>query len=586
MKNFRVVYYSPWRTSVYKDNSSDSGDTAGHLFINGTPFYLKSYFDQQQTGIDLDWYCPLLHFMTKEQMADLIEQNHITIMAMGVYVWNLEHCLDTAQYLKSRFGSDLTIVIGGPSNPAAHNSEWMLSNRYIDYGVFGQGENAFCNIVRARAGQIKLHELSTVNTIFVDGDRVVRTPFRDKDRKQTYSIWTGNEKMLKDLVDRYTVDHLILNYETSRGCPFECTFCDWSHGLSNKVTKFVYDYRQDIALFAKYGIDKIWLADANFGQWDSDLEILDMLYEQQHRVRFTIYGVNTSKTKKHNVEKIYDKMAAYGFSHIFKFSIQDSNHGVLDSIRRPDITWEEHRAMIRRLSSKYPLMSWEVECIMGLPGQSLETWTQTMRDIIGSNILPRVHLLEHIPLAPINLDRDYAEYWNLQRQPILYQRALVNNTNDPTKISAFEDYRFMDLVISSRLFSIDDWITMYVETFFKLYALSKYNFAEMFAIENFGNVFLDTCQELIEKSAAVAHMKRWLKSSFNGGTEKIIFCVEHNGMYYSVQNYMETVALPSREQFLTRMFARLERSSQRRVFDIQRNIKHTNIKHPYQVITI
>ena len=64
--------------------------------------------------------------------------------------------------------------------------------------------------------------------------------------------------------------------ETNRGCPFQCTFCDWGSATAAKVTKFEQE-RLDAELqwMADRKIQYVFVCDANFGIQKRDVEIAE-----------------------------------------------------------------------------------------------------------------------------------------------------------------------------------------------------------------------------------------------------------------------------------------------------------------------
>ena len=65
----------------------------------------------------------------------------------------------------------------------------------------------------------------------------------------------------------------MLPYETSRGCPYNCSFCDWTSGLTHKTYYRKFDIESELEFLADNGITNFHLSDANFGQIDQDLSL-------------------------------------------------------------------------------------------------------------------------------------------------------------------------------------------------------------------------------------------------------------------------------------------------------------------------
>ena len=55
---------------------------------------------------------------------------------------------------------------------------------------------------------------------------------------------------------------------------YNCTYCDWSQNLTNKVTRRKAEWKLELEFFRDLDV-QIRETDANFGQWKEDIEIYD-----------------------------------------------------------------------------------------------------------------------------------------------------------------------------------------------------------------------------------------------------------------------------------------------------------------------
>ena len=85
-----------------------------------------------------------------------------------------------------------------------------------------------------------MHDYSIIPSPYLEGT------FEDLFRKYDYK-WTPT-------------------WETNRGCPFKCTFCDWGSAIASKVRNFEEErLYKEIDYFSEKKIDLVFGADANFG---------------------------------------------------------------------------------------------------------------------------------------------------------------------------------------------------------------------------------------------------------------------------------------------------------------------------------
>jgi hypothetical protein len=232
-----------------------------------------------------------------------------------------------------------------------------------------------------------------------------------------------------------------LPYTLTRGCPYSCTFCDWNSGLGNKVSRRKNTYQQEINLFQQLGTTNIYLSDANVGQYDEDVEMIEYFGQKnlQENAGFHVGG-NFSKLKKDNNLKIFHIMSRTGLaSKTLNFSIQDTNHEVLKNINRPDVGWDVHLSMANELQKTYPQQVIKGQLIYGLPGQTVASWRQTLEQVTQANILPVIFLNEPLPASPAIYDPEYQNKFKfeyLQSNRILVDK--IYSSLIPKKSSSFD----------------------------------------------------------------------------------------------------------------------------------------------------
>ena len=85
------------------------------------------------------------------------------------------------------------------------------------------------------------------------------------------------------LIEAYPENEWLILWETNRGCPFQCTFCDWGSATKTKVRKWDMDKLfEEIEWFADNKIPYIDCCDANFGIFtDRDLSLAKKLSSEK-----------------------------------------------------------------------------------------------------------------------------------------------------------------------------------------------------------------------------------------------------------------------------------------------------------------
>ena len=320
---------------------------------------LKTHIDLNNADLadQLEWLIPLQMRLSDDELLEHIKQTQADVLCTGHYVWNHEFIMTQLATVKSRLPKHLKVISGGPSINVNIDPDFFDRHPYIDFAVYGAGEQAFADILTHLVLNRPLITMATSNCGWKHREtgKTVVAPHKYVKMIQT-SPFLHNRKlftaMVKNLV-KLGKHRLWLAYTVTRGCPYKCTFCDWNSGFDIKVSRRKNTYKEEIDLFHQLKIQFIQWADANFGQYDEDVEIAEyMAHKNMHEgADFTIISGNFSKLKKATNLKIFHIMIA---SRLVKqglaLSIQDTNQQVMENINRPDV-------------GKY-MLPWLMSCMM------------------------------------------------------------------------------------------------------------------------------------------------------------------------------------------------------------------------------
>jgi hypothetical protein len=266
-----------------------------------------------------------------------------------------------------------------------------------------------------------------------------------------------NEQFFSEMVEDFfkKCKHMQFPYTLTRGCPYSCTFCDWNSGFGNKVSRRKNTYQQEIDLFHKLNITNIYLADANVGQYEEDVNMVEYFAEKNIKENAGFHiGGNFSKLKKENNLKIFHAMGRGNLvNKTFNISVQDINPEILKNIDRPDVGWDVHVAMADELRQSYPHIIVKAQLINCLPGQTVSSWRETISQVVQNNIFPIVFLNEPLPASPAIYDPNYQE--KFQFEYVHSYRIMRNESTRyasliPRKSSSFtqEDVVHMTIISS------------------------------------------------------------------------------------------------------------------------------------------
>ncbi len=432
-------------------------------WINDAVLVFKTYIDLLYPDLaeQLEWVLPIQQEISDDELINHIKETGADILCTSHYIWNHDFLINQLSRIKP-LSKIQTIIAGGPSIDVNVNEQFFDQYPYIDYAVYGAGEQAFADIMNHLVFATPLIAFNTSNCAWKNNKtgKINVADYKFVKMSET-SPFLHNKTMFADMIKEIQIkesqlEEVWLPYTLTRGCPYSCTFCDWNSGLGNKVSRRKKTYQQEIDLFQQLGIKKIFLADANVGQYDEDVSMVEYFAEKniKESAGFQL-AANFSKLKKENNLKMFHTMAQSGLAEqSLIFAIQDINQEVLNNIDRPDVGWDVHLAMIQELTTSYPHLSIRTQLICGLPGQTPESWQHTMRQILAiNNVLPWIYLNEPLPASPAMTDPEYQRRFQFEYDKVSridfrqkYFVAII-----PKKCISFSQHDFVKMTVLSVL---------------------------------------------------------------------------------------------------------------------------------------
>lgn len=214
--------------------------------------YLKAYGEAHGQAYDIVEYTinmPVLHILSD------ITEHDIDILGFACYIWNIEMTLHVVDMVKA-VRPDIKIVLGGPE--VSFTADELLTRcPNIDYIVQGEGEEAF-------------HALVTALQLGNDGlDPVIPGVRGRRDGSILGSTEAVEVRDLSTIPFPYTeedmedLEHKIIYYESSRGCPFSCQYC--LSGNKNTVRFFPQERTlKELQWFIDLGVKQVKFVDRTF----------------------------------------------------------------------------------------------------------------------------------------------------------------------------------------------------------------------------------------------------------------------------------------------------------------------------------
>jgi radical SAM superfamily enzyme YgiQ (UPF0313 family) len=331
-------------------------------------------------------------------------------VGFGVYVWNdrvVKHLLTTLR----QEGFRGRIILGGPqisySGPG-------LERLYPEADCFirGYGEEA---LVALASSATRIHPLGV--------------------------HWAGQEdrcvqaKARLDLLPSPFLMHLVdvrggqpfIRWETQRGCPFRCSFCQHREAGSRLARRELPFERleREVELFVRSGVRDIAVLDPLFNLGDHATTVLDAFRTRGYRGRLSLQCHFSTLTGDF-------LRACAGLDVRLEFGLQTIHEREARAVRREN-KLERVVEGIRELHARR--IPFEVSLIFGLPEQTRESFRQTVEFCLQARV-PVIKAFPLMLLRGTELDRDRARWGLVENDDPIPSVTRSHTFNE-------EDWRYM-----------------------------------------------------------------------------------------------------------------------------------------------
>lgn len=366
------------------------------------------------------------------------------LVGFSCSVWNMEYNKALAKKIKEKY-PECIIVFGGHS--VSENGELLKEESYIDYLMFGEGEIAFCELLKNLPDNTVE---STPNIAFRKGEEIILTEksfCKDLSTLPSPYITGVFDKIIKE---NPGADFLSV-LETTRGCPYSCAYCDWCAGKKMRFFPLKKVFAE-IDWLSENKVEYCFCADSNFGMFDRDIEIADYLIKTKKANGYPkVFRPCYEKNSDERVFRICSALNSVGMDKGATMAYQTLSPEALENIGRKNLTMEHFSSLMKKYNEAgIPTYS---ELILGLPGETKESFCKGICTLFenGQHNSLSVYHCEVLP----NSDLAMPEF--IKKHGIETIKVAFNHIHSaPKKNEEVKEYSY--LVRSTATMSREDWV--------------------------------------------------------------------------------------------------------------------------------
>jgi radical SAM superfamily enzyme YgiQ (UPF0313 family) len=432
------------KVGLVQINNSFSGQNYLPLTVGMLQAYAQKYLQHPE---NYEFLLPVYTRIPVEKAVhSLLEAD---VVLVSTYVWNIRISLEIAKRLKLR-KPEVLIVFGGPQVPE-RDEEFLKNHPFIDLACHGEGEQVALAILE----NYKTRNWAVVPSIsFVNENGcVVKNPKAGRAKDLALFPSPYLEGMFAPLMEANPSEHWIALWETNRGCPFACTFCDWGSAVASKVYSFDLDILyKEVEWFARYKIEYIFCCDANFGILSRDVDIAAYVAETKKRCGYPqALSVQATKNATERAYKTQKILADAGLNKGVDIALQSMDPNTLKSIKRGNISTETYQELQRRFTRDN--VETYTDLILGLPGETYESFANAVSTIIENGQHNRIQFnnLSILPNAEMG-DPEYQKKYGMQT--VVTKVVNIHGSLDDEE----EVYEQQELTVATNSMLREDWV--------------------------------------------------------------------------------------------------------------------------------
>lgn len=325
-------------------------------------------YDQQAYASDYADHIVLKEYTINQQKDDIMRDiylEHPDVVCVSCYIWNLSFVKELmADLIKILPGADFWA--GGPE--VSYDAEKFLTENSEFKGVMvGEGEETFKELAGYYVEKNPQDLKDMTGICYRDGDQIIHNGWRQiMDLSSIPFIY----KDLSEFKNR------IIYYESSRGCPFSCSYCLSSidKKLRFRDTETV---KKELQFFIDNKVPQVKFVDRTFNcKHDHAMAIWKYINEHDNGVTNFHFEISADLLREEELQEMSTMRP--GLIQL-EIGVQSTNPDTIKAIHRT-MDFEKLKGIVDRIHS-FGNIHQHLDLIAGLPYEDYDSFRHSFNDV-------------------------------------------------------------------------------------------------------------------------------------------------------------------------------------------------------------
>ncbi len=358
---------------------------AKYIHSNLAVYNLRAYAAHYAKGMTASDTVEIGEYTINNQMEDILEGIYKAkpdVLMFSCYIWNIVYVEELAEEFH-KLRPEVPIWVGGPE-VSYETESFLRCHPQITGVMIGEGEKTFCELAEYYAGEIRSNkeakEIKEIQTIkqSVNLGEIAGIAYRNEEE----IVFTAPREML-DLSDiPFCYDEAgdfknrIIYYESSRGCPFSCSYCLSSveKQLRFRNTELV---KKELQFFIDREVPQVKFVDRTFNcNHAHAMEIWSYIKEHDNGITNFHFEISADLLKEEELALIGTMRP--GLIQL-EIGVQSTNGATIKEIHRT-MQLERLKEVVREVQ-KHENIHEHLDLIAGLPFEDYDTFAKSFDEI-------------------------------------------------------------------------------------------------------------------------------------------------------------------------------------------------------------